>query len=499
MNRVELKNLLESVVPIAVKGDLGVCVRQLLTDNRRVVPGSVFFAVKGGRIDGNSFIDQAIERGALAVISENPVPKFFRDGVTYIQVSDVREALASCARSFYGAPDQKFNLVGITGTNGKTTTAFCLQSILAKLGCKAGLLGTVHYDVGGRTLPAYRTTPESVDVYHLFSQMLENQCRYGIMEVSSHGIDQRRVDFVEFEVGVFLNLTQDHLDYHGSLEEYFESKAKLFTGETGWQVPKAVINLDDPFGKRLLARVEDSVKVLTIGIEVRADLCARNLALGPEGTTFEVSYQDELHRVVSPLLGRYNVLNLLAAMGVLLQLGLSIEEVVSVIPDIAGVPGRMERIDLPTEFSVLVDYAHTDDALANALSMLKEITKGRVLVVFGCGGNRDRSKRSKMVQAAQSFADYVIATADNSRSEPLAQIFGDMKKGVEDEDRIVFIEDRRLAIQRALEIAKPGDCVLLAGKGHETYQEVSDTVMPFDEKKIVFDLLQSQELIEIKG
>ncbi len=486
-----LNDLLSGIACLEVKGGLARSVTSLVIDSRRVTPGCVFFALPGLRTDGSFFIDEAIERGAVAIVSSQP-RQFTPSGVTAIRVERPRVVLAEMARRFYRAPDEALKVIGVTGTNGKTTVTHLVKHLLESPGEKVGMIGTISYDLGERTVPAFRTTPESVDVYGMLSQMRNAGCRRAAMEISSHGIKQNRVKSLRLEVAAFLNLTRDHLDYHGSMEDYFQVKAQIFTGEVGTLPDVAVVNLDDPSGRRLLTMIPEGVRTITFGQAADADIRGSDVELGFQSTAFSVHWAGEEQRIESPLLGVYNLSNLLASLAICQATG---REIASVLPRLAafpGIPGRMERIENPFGFNLLVDYAHTDDALRNALEMLRKITPGRILVVYGCGGNRDRSKRPVMTRVVQEASDLAWATADNPRKEPLPSIFSDMRTGVEDPSRIQFVDDRRHAISLALDEAGEGDSVLIAGKGHESFQEFGDTIIPFD------DRLVARELIEIK-
>jgi UDP-N-acetylmuramoyl-L-alanyl-D-glutamate--2,6-diaminopimelate ligase len=452
-----------------------------------VVPGSLFFALPGLRTDGAIFIDEAINRGAVAVVTQKPVTRP-HGRVTVIQVADARATLARVAQRYYRFPDRELEVIGVTGTNGKTTVTHLVKHLLNG-DERIGLIGTVNYDLGARTVPSYKTTPESLDIFGMLAQMREAGCRRAVMEVSSHGIDQQRVRGLQFGVVVFTNLTRDHLDYHKSLDAYFEVKARLFTGGTGPLPRAAGINLDDPCGPQLLARLPPAVKVITFGENPAADVRAEAISLEFRRSVFRLVWPGGAAAVESPLIGRYNVSNLLAALATSHALGRDLAALLPKLRTFRNVAGRMERIEEGQAFNVLVDYAHTDDALHNALGMLRAVTPGRLLVVFGCGGNRDRTKRPLMTRAVQELADGAWATADNPRSEPLAQIFADMRQGVTAPDRIAFIDERRRAISLALDAARPGDCLLIAGKGHESYQEFADTVIPFDDRQVVRELI----------
>jgi UDP-N-acetylmuramoyl-L-alanyl-D-glutamate--2,6-diaminopimelate ligase len=359
---------------------------------------------------------------------------------------------------------------------------------------KIGLLGTINYDLGTRTVPSFKTTPEALDIYGMLAQMRDAGCRQAVMEVSSHGIDQQRIAGMQFGAAVFTNLTQDHLDYHKTLDAYFEVKTRLFTGRAGADPKIAVVNLDDPYGQKLVGMLTGRTQTVTYGEHSGAQVRAEEVVLNFKNSTFKLVWPGGTIFVDSPMIGRYNVSNLLAAIATAWSLGRDPVVFLTRLKSFKGVPGRMERIEEGQPYNVLVDYAHTDDALRNALGMLRAITPGRLLVVYGCGGNRDRAKRSLMTAAVQAFADHAYATADNPRNESVAQIFADMKGGVTAAEKISWIEDRRRAISLALDAAGPGDCLLIAGKGHESYQEFADTVIPFDDRQVVRELIAVKTL-----
>jgi UDP-N-acetylmuramoyl-L-alanyl-D-glutamate--2,6-diaminopimelate ligase len=505
----KLQDLFEDGELLAVKGALDRPISGLVMDSRRVVPGNLFFALPGHRADGASFIDEAIGRGAVAVVTEKP-PVHPHAKVVFLQVANARAALARVARRYYKFPDRDLGVIGVTGTNGKTTVTHLLKHFLDKEG-RTGLIGTINYDLGARTVPSFKTTPEALDLFGMLAQMRDAGCRQAVMEVSSHGIDQQRVLGLQFAAAIFTNLTRDHLDYHRTLEAYFAVKTRLFTGEVGHVPRLAIVNLDDPHGAELVAKIPAAARVVTFGENPRADVRAENVALNFKNTTFRLVWPSlrqgyggqaggtessgvESLEVDSPFIGRYNISNLLAATATAWALGRDPKVFLASLATFRGVPGRMERIEEGQAFNVLVDYAHTDDALRNALGMLRAITPGRLLVVFGCGGNRDRTKRPLMMRAVQDFADFAWATADNPRSEPLAQIFADMKTGVIAPEKISWTDDRRRALSLALDVAKPGDCILVAGKGHESYQEFADTVIPFDDRQVVRELIGIKQL-----
>lgn len=477
-----LKKLCRDLKILKTQGSLNSQVTALIFDSRRVIPGSVFFAIEGFNQDGNAFLEEAIDRGAVAVVSNSPAPKWCP--ITYIQVENVRCSLADMARIFFEEPDERLTMIGVTGTNGKTTTTMLLQSLLADEPRTVGLLGTVRYDLGRRTLPAYRTTPESVEVYGMLAEMVRSGCHTGIMEVSSHGLDQNRVRGINFDIVAFLNLTQDHLDYHRNKSAYFEAKARLFDGSLGYSPKIAILNTDDEASILLKKQIPEAVKIITFGVCEMADFYAKDIDLGPRSSTFVCVCPMGEYRVNLPLPGLFNIQNALAALAIGYALGKPLSLLLERLKIFTGVSGRMECVNLGQSFHVFVDYAHTDDALSKALTTLKCITPGALHVVFGCGGNRDRLKRPKMLQAALNVADFVWATSDNPRKESIDDIFDDMQAGISDLSKVTFISDRRLAILEAFKKAQPGDCILIAGKGHEAYQEFADTILPFDDKLV---------------
>lgn len=469
----------------------------LITDSRRVVPGALFFAIGGLHTDGNLYTEEAIGRGAVGIVSEQSAGS--NRQVAWLQVPNVRRALAEVSRRFYDHPDTQMEVLGVTGTNGKTTVSMLLQYLISEQPADTGLIGTVRYDLGRRTIPSYKTTPESVDIYSMLDQMRREQCKHAVMEISSHAIDQLRVEGLRVRIATFLNLTRDHIDYHHDLDAYFAVKAKLFTGETENLPEVAVVNVDDPYGQRLLTMIPESVRTITFGVDASADIRAEDISLESEGSRFRAIWPEGEAEVFTREPGQYNVSNVLAALAVCYARGMAISSLSEKIASFSGVPGRMERVDVGQPFPVLVDYAHTDDALKNALGMLREITPGRLFVVFGCGGNRDREKRPLMTTAVQEKADFTWATSDNPRKETIEQIFEEMQTGVIDKNTIDFVSDRRRAIGLAIDAAGEGDCVLIAGKGHETFQEFADTVVPFDDRLVAKEFLNRKYVKREEG
>ena len=399
---MQLSQLLEALPSAIVEGPIDCEVAGITYDSRRVTPGMIFVAIPGQHLDGHEFIGVAVERGASAVICERS--RLVPGRTTKIKVADVREAMACAARSFYQDPAAKLKVIGVTGTNGKTTVAFMIKAILEAAGLKTGLIGTVRYEIGDRVIPAQRTTPESLEVQQMMSQMLKVDCQACVMEVSSHALDQKRVHGVEFDVGIFTNLTRDHLDYHGTMENYFAAKKKLFAAlEQGAKRGAAVINIDDGFGARLAESTKVEVE-LTYGLEKAARLRATRIELNEEGSRFVIETPERKFAVRLPLIGRHNIFNALAAVGACLALKVDIVKIQAALNALPPVPGRLETVLAGQPFNVFVDYAHTDDALRNVLVTLREITKGRVLLAFGCGGNRDSGKRAKMGKVAAELA-----------------------------------------------------------------------------------------------
>jgi UDP-N-acetylmuramoyl-L-alanyl-D-glutamate--2,6-diaminopimelate ligase len=483
---MKLTEIIQTVKPLAVEGSLDRDITGITYDSRRVMPGNLFVAVRGGRTDGHRFVEAAIDRGASAVVLERDAGMNPR--ATRIKVEDARHTLAMASASFYNHPSVQLKVVGVTGTNGKTTTAFMVKSIMESAGGEAGLIGTVQYQVGQRIIPASRTTPESVEIQNMMSQMLGSGCGGVSMEVSSHALDQQRVAGVDFDVAVFTNLSQDHLDYHETMEKYFEAKVKLFKMlGSRRKSGRAVVNADNEYGRRLIARLGGESAVVTYGVSSDAAIRALDVRVSADGTYFVVRTPRGHMPISLSLIGRYNVSNALAAISAALSLGIDLTSIERALANMPPVPGRLERVPVGQDFHVYVDYAHTEDALRNVLLAVSELTKGRLIVVFGCGGDRDKGKRTPMGEAACELADFSILTSDNPRTEDPKSILTQIEEGFHagTQNRYQVIEDRRDAIERALDIARPGDAVLIAGKGHETYQEFADTVVPFNDREVV--------------
>ncbi|HXI44376.1 MAG TPA: UDP-N-acetylmuramoyl-L-alanyl-D-glutamate--2,6-diaminopimelate ligase [Bryobacteraceae bacterium] len=457
-------------------------------DSRRVKKGALFFAFPGARADGRGFAGEAVKAGAVAVVSELPPPDGFRG--SWVQVEHGRHALALAARNFFQKPDERISLTGITGTNGKTTTAYLVDSILRAAGNTTALIGTIEYHLGDRVIPAVNTTPESLDLYRLFAELEKMDGTFTTMEVSSHALALGRVHGLHFHTAVFTNLTRDHLDFHRTMEEYFAAKQMLFTGAGAPAPPFAVINRDDEYGARM--QTGSDSRVLWYGLGKDATVRARHISSSFEGLRFEVQAPDVRFTVQSPLIGRINVYNILAACGAGLSYGLQPATIARGIAQLRAVPGRFERVDEGQPFVVVVDYAHTDDALRNVISMARSLEPKRVVTLFGCGGDRDRTKRPIMGQVAAELSDFVVLTSDNPRSEDPLDIMNDVLVGLRRKDTPCLVEpDRAAAIRRAIEEARPGDILILAGKGHETYQVLKDRTIPFDDREVAREVLRS--------
>jgi len=475
-----------------LKGDSSCLISDLVTDSRRVSPGSLFFAFSGSRVDGNSHIQEAVDRGAAGIVTG--VDHVEHAGVASLRVSDARKALARFARSYHGWPDKTLRVSGITGTNGKTTVTALSRHLMERPGRPVGLVGTVKYHLGDREIPSFKTTPESADLYAMLRSMLAAGCSEAVMEVSSHGIHQSRVNGLSIEVAAFLNLSRDHLDYHGTMEDYFSEKRRIFNGHNGSLPKVAVINGDCPYGKRLLDEIPTQVRSITFGEAPQSDFRVRDISLSPEGTEFVLDCPEGSIVTRSPMLGRYNVMNIAASLAIVYAMGFSVSKVVHKVGTFNGVDGRMEPIERGQPYKVLVDYAHTPDALRNALGMLREFTQGKLHLVFGCGGDRDRGKRMEMTRVASAGADESWATSDNPRTEPQDDIFRDMRKGLPKRSKVNFVDDRRRAISLALDASDQDDCLLIAGKGHEAFQEVQYTSIPFDDRLVADELLNAKSL-----
>lgn len=474
-----LQNLLRGAVSgVAAQ----IPVAGLSYDSRTTRAGDLFFALPGSRSSGADFARQAESRGAVAVVAETPLPGL---GIPVVTVASARERLALAASTYHGNPSSSLAVAGVTGTNGKTTTAWIIRHLCDAAGRACGLVGTVEYILPGRTEPASRTTPESADLQGMLAEMRDGGFRAAAIEVSSHGLIQHRTTGVEFDAAVFTNLTQDHLDYHGTMDAYFEAKALLFerlSGQTG-KKGRAVINSDDRFGRRLMDWIPSSIPVITYGQGSNCAFRASAIQSNHEGTTFRLDAKGRSYLVRTPLIGIYNVMNTVAALGAVSAMGIELRRAVAAAASTPQVPGRLERVPGRRSFQCYVDYAHTPDAVSGVLKTLRQIAKRRIIMVFGCGGDRDRAKRPLMAAAAEELSDIAILTNDNPRGEDPASILREAASGFRSTTPEI-ISDREEAIRRAVDLAGSGDIVLIAGKGHEKYQEIGGLRHPFDDVRV---------------
>lgn len=449
--------------------------------------GDLFVAIKGFRLDGNAFVSQAVSQGAVAIISENECPENFP--LPWLQVLDAREALAKAAAVINDYPSQKLKLVGITGTNGKTTTTTLTDAIFRKAYGLSAMITTISNRIGEEVIPAERTTPEASDTQRMLRKAVEIGCKTAVMEVSSQAIDLKRANDLKFAAVVFTNLTQDHLDYHQSMENYFAAKCKLFDGTLDSSNATAVINLDDSYGQGLIKIF--SAKKLTYGFDKLADICVNEFELSLQGIKLSLKTPSGLLQLNSRLVGKPHIYNIMASVATAISLDINLGSIKQAIEDLPSVNGRFDRVECDKDFSVIVDYAHTDDALVKVLETARQVTKGKVICLFGCGGDKDRSKRPLMGKAAANGSDLVIITSDNPRSEDPEQIILDAEVGLKELSTPYFkIADRREAIAFALKQAKAGDIVVLAGKGHETYQVLKGETIYFDDKEVALEFLK---------
>lgn len=461
-------------------------IKDIRYDSRQVKRGALFVAIKGSRYDGHDFVEEAVSRGAVAVVGE----RLIEPGLNLPQlvVKNSRQALASLSACFYGFPTRKIKVIGVTGTNGKTTTTHLLFYILRLAGFGVGLIGTIYYRIDQRSLPAPVTTPESRDLQCYLAEMVAKGLDYAVAEVSSHALDQGRVREVNFSAAVFTNLAPEHLDYHPSFEDYREIKASLFRNLSPRSF--ACINIDDEAAGSIMDKVR--AKVITFGLKKGADISASIEAISLLGTDFLLRTPSGNALVRWGFLGRHNVYNALAAVACAWGLGLDVETIKKGLEAAEPVPGRLEKVDCGQDFTVLVDYAHTDHALRAVLSMLREIAPGRILLVFGCGGDRDRSKRPRMGRVAEELTDYFWLTNDNPRSEEPLAIIKDIRQGINSRASCAIEPERRRAIEAALSAARPGDIVLIAGKGHERRQIFKDEILPFDDRQVAREILSRE-------
>ncbi len=474
-----------------IRADENSFVSDITHDSRQAGMGALFVAVRGLTTDGHRFVEDVMRRGAVGVISELDQPENFQGA--WLKVTDARRALAQAAAIINGNPSRDLKLVGITGTNGKTTTTYLVFALAEANGEKGAMLTTVEYRIGEKSEPAVRTTPEASDTNRFLRRAIEDDCEMAVMETSSQAIDLNRCDDLQFKVAVFTNLTRDHLDYHLTMENYYAAKKKLFDGHLREKPAASVINIDDEYGARLANELKsNNQKVITFAQNNPADLTAENIEVSLiKGTSFSLRTPRGMRKITSPLVGKPHVYNMLAATGVALELGYDLDKISDGLEICVGAPGRFERVPHNGDFAVVVDYAHSDDALPNTLKTARELTSGKIITVFGCGGDRDKTKRAPMGEVAGNHSDLVIVTSDNPRTENPLQIISEIEVGLQKTNgQYLVISDRREAIHQAIAKAKSNDVVLIAGKGHETYQIVGGDKFHFDDREIAREALE---------
>jgi UDP-N-acetylmuramyl-tripeptide synthetase len=466
----------------------------VIHDSRQAQSGGLFVAIRGLAMDGHRFIPDVMRRGAAGVISELEPPINFEGA--WLQVANARIALAQAANIVHGEPSRQLKLVGITGTNGKTTTTYLTQALAQAAGMRGAMLTTVEYRIAEESEPAVRTTPEASDTQRFLRRAIEAKCQMAAMEASSQALDLHRCDALQFSAAIFTNLTRDHLDYHETMENYFDAKKRLFDGRLGEKPSSSIVNLDDAWGVKLAQELKaNGQRVVTFAIDDQsADLAATKIEISiVQGTSFELRTPHGNLKLTSPLVGRPHVYNVLGAIGAILEIGGELEGIKKGIETCTGAPGRFERVPYNSDFAVVVDYAHTDDALLNVLKTAKNLTENRVITVFGCGGDRDRTKRAPMGEIAGKYSDFVVLTSDNPRTEDPLKIMTEVEAGLKQTNAAYrSISDRREAITLAIDEARSGDVVLIAGKGHETYQIIGDQKFHFDDREVAREALQKR-------
>ena len=487
-------NELAALIGAKLIGDGNIAAKDITHDSRQAGEGAIFVAIKGSIVDGHRFIEDVMRRGCAGIISEQDPPSDFVGA--WLKVADARRALAQASAIINGEPSKKLDLVGITGTNGKTTTTYLCRALAEAAGLKAAMLSTVEYRIGNKSEPAVRTTPEASDTNRFLRRAVVEGCGFAVMETSSQAIDLHRCDGLRFRVAIFTNLTRDHLDYHHTMENYFDAKKKLFDGRLGEPPAANVINIDDEWGRLLTDDLRShGRKVITFSVEQHenADLTASDIEISLiKGTSFLLRTKSGSRRITSPLIGKPHVYNMLAAAAAALELGYDLDSIVNGLKECKGAPGRFERVTHNGKFAVIVDYAHTDDALLNTLKTAKECAEGRIITIVGCGGDRDRSKRAPMGRIAGEYSDLVIITSDNPRTENPLSIIAEIEAGVrETSTPYIALSDRREAISRAIAEAIDGDVVIIAGKGHENYQIIGNDKFHFDDRETAEEAIKA--------
>ncbi|SHH38084.1 UDP-N-acetylmuramoyl-L-alanyl-D-glutamate--2,6-diaminopimelate ligase [Clostridium grantii] len=481
---MELKELLSGINYNLISGNININVNQIQYDSRNILPGDIFICIKGFKVDGHNYINKAVANGAKIIIVMDDVAII--EDVTVIKVEDTRKAMAFLAANFYGKPSKKMKVIGITGTNGKTTSAFMLKAILEEAGFKTGVIGTIANYIGDKKVKAERTTPESLELQKLFKDMVDEKVDYCIMEVSSHSLSLDRVYGTEFDYAIFTNLTRDHLDFHKTFEEYYEAKLKLFK-----TADYSIVNIDDTYGVKVTKDINSLFT--SFGIENSADLTIDKVDAHSRGIDFEIKYEEIQEKINLNIPGLYNVYNALGCIGICLKENISIKAIKKGLNEVV-VPGRCELVakEYNLDFEIIIDYAHSPDGLENILTTAKEFTKNRLVAVFGCGGDRDKEKRPMMGEIGATIADIAIITSDNPRSEEPMDIINDVLAGVPKDAKFIVEENRKEAIKKAIRLAQKGDVIVIAGKGHEDYQILKDKTIDFDERIVVKEILEEE-------
>jgi UDP-N-acetylmuramoyl-L-alanyl-D-glutamate--2,6-diaminopimelate ligase len=494
-----LSTLTSKLQKVTISGSVDVEISAITADSRNVSKGSLYAAIRGTSMNGHDFIANAIEAGALVILAEIAPPTDLSAEISWLHVSDSRDALAQIAVAFHENPAAELKLVGVTGTNGKTTIAFLVHAMMKAEWHRAGLLSTIHIDDGETVSIAKHTTPGAIELNQTLNTFRDNACRGAVMEVSSHGIHQKRVSHLAFDAAIFTNLTQDHLDYHGTIEKYMDAKASWFrdlASNPNGKKPTAVINIDDARGNDLAKELDGKMPIIRYGFSVNSDFRANNFQQGRDGMSFELTAKGKSYLVRAPFIGRFNAYNLLAAIAGASACRIKPRRAIAALANSPQVPGRMENVGNSGGAMVFVDYAHTPDALENACRTLKELDPRRLITVFGCGGDRDKGKRPLMAAAAARFSDGLVITSDNPRSEDPAEIIREIEKGLPKKCNYISVLDRAEAIEAAVQNSLSGDIILIAGKGHETYQQFADHTIDFDDrKKADFALRKRSEVI----
>ncbi|MFQ6069294.1 MAG: UDP-N-acetylmuramoyl-L-alanyl-D-glutamate--2,6-diaminopimelate ligase [Candidatus Aminicenantales bacterium] len=486
---MKLKKLLTGISLLSFRGNLEDEIKGISCSSKEVRPGWLFAALKGVKKDGFEFIPEAVSKGAVAFLSERPCPQEIKGN--WIQVEDAREAIALCAANFYGHPSTEMFVIGITGTNGKTTITYLVEEILKQARKRPGVIGTISYRTPEKEVSAGLTTPEAPLLQNILREMADQGLSHCLMEVSSHALDLKRVWGIKFDVVVFTNLSGEHLDYHHSLESYFEAKKKLFFLDHSKRM--AVINIDDAWGRKLIDELGSGY--LTYGLDEASTIRCTRHSLSESGIEMEVTYPGGKMAISSPLIGRPNLYNLLASIAVSLTLKISPLSIKAGLARCRKIPGRFERVENSLGLNIYVDYAHTDDALRHLLSTFHQLACGRIIAIFGAGGDRDKKKRKRMGEAAAEYADWIFLTSDNPRSEDPLAIISEIEKGVKERGNTNYriIPDRRQALEEALSFARKGDYIIVAGKGHENYQILKEKTVPFNDKEILLEILKRME------